>query len=169
MPVDRPWGELLVHADDAMLPFVAVAANIESLHRMTRDERDLRGLIVHGSDHLTAYSVFAEAVNLHGELGRVYGLPRHLFRESVQEWAEARGVLVKALEDVALGLASVYRTLEVQLPGDLPDVRGGVVRGFRDLLARVMPFDLVIEQATARDEPGRGSRGPVCGAGAGGG
>jgi hypothetical protein len=166
MPVDRPWGELLVHADDAVLPFVAVAANIESLHRMTRDERDLRGLIVRGSDHLTAYNVFAEAVNLHGELGRVYGLPRHLFRESVQEWAEARGVLVKALEDVALGLASVYRTLEVPLPSGLPDVRGGVVRGFRDLLARVMPFDLVMEQATARGEPVRISRGSVCGPGA---
>ena len=166
MPVDRPWGELLVHADDAILPFVAVAANIESLHRMTRDQRDLRGLIERGSDHLTAYGVFAEAVNLHGELGRVYGLPRHLFRESVQEWAEGRGVLVKALEDVALGLASVYRTLEVPLPGELPDVRGGVVRGFRDLMARVMPFDLVIDQATARGEPVRVSRGSVCGPGA---
>lgn len=166
MPVDRPWGELLVHADDAMLPFVAVAANIDSLHRMTRDERDLRGLIVRGSDHLTAYNVFAEAVNLHADPGRVYGLPRHLFRESVGEWADARGVLVKALEDVALGLASVYRTLEVPLPGELPEVRGGVVRGFRDLVARVMPFDLVIEQATARDEPVRISRGSVCGPGA---
>src|SRR2546421_2957302 len=50
-------------------PFVAVAANIESLHRMTREERDLRGLIVPGSDHLTAYNVFAEAVNKHGRLG----------------------------------------------------------------------------------------------------
>jgi len=165
MPVDRPWGELLVHTDDALLPFVAVAANIESLHRMTRDERDLRGLLVHGSDHLTAYSVFAEAVNLHADLGRVYGLPRHLFRDSVAEWADARGVLVKALEDVALGLASVYRTLEAPLPADLPEVRGGVVRGFRDLVARVMPFDLVIDQATARDEPVRISRGSVCGPG----
>jgi hypothetical protein len=166
MPVERAWGELLVHADEAILPFVAVAANVESLHRMTRDERDLRGLIVRGSDHLTAYSVFAEAVNLHADLGRVYGLPRHLFRDSVEEWAEARGVLVKALEDVALGLASVYRTLEVPLPPRLPEVRGGVVRGFRDLVARVMPFELVIEQATARDEPVRISRGSVCGPGA---
>ena len=41
MPVERPWGELLVHADVELVPFVAVAANIESLHRMTREERDL--------------------------------------------------------------------------------------------------------------------------------
>src|SRR5204862_4445938 len=112
MPVERPWGELLVHADVELVPFVAVAANIESLHRMTREERDLKGLIVPGSDHLTAYNVFAEAVNKHGRLGEVYGLPRHLFRDSVDSWAEGRGVLVKAIEDVALGTASVYRQLE---------------------------------------------------------
>src|SRR5256885_9689116 len=50
---------------------VAVAANIESLHRMTREERDLRGLTVSGSDHLTAYNVYAEAVNKHGYAGEV--------------------------------------------------------------------------------------------------
>jgi hypothetical protein len=162
MPVERPWGELVVHADAPVLPYVAVAANIESLHRMTRDERDLRGLVVHGSDHLTGYNLYAEAVNLHGELGSVYGLPRHLFRPAVEEWAASRGVLVKALEDVALGLASVYRTLEAPLPASLPAARGGIARGFRDLLARVMPFDLVISQQTARGEPVRVGRGSFC-------
>src|SRR5437016_3623733 len=54
MPVERPWGELLYHADAELIPIVAVAANIESLHRMTREERELKGLIVPGSDHLTA-------------------------------------------------------------------------------------------------------------------
>src|SRR2546430_5577703 len=116
MPVERPWGELLVHADGDLVPVVAVAANIESLHRMTREERDLRGLIVSGSDHLTAYNVYAEAVNKHGYRGEVYGLPRHLFDEGIDEWAEGRGVLVKAIEDVALGTASVYRQVELPLP-----------------------------------------------------
>src|SRR5437879_4664257 len=78
MPVERPWGELLYHADAELIPIVAVAANIESLHRMTREERELKGLIVSGSDHLTAYNVYAEAVNKHGYLGEVYGLPRQL-------------------------------------------------------------------------------------------
>ena len=163
MPVDRPWAELLVHADDAITPYVAVMANIDSLHRMTREERDLRGLVVHGSDHLTAYNVFAEAVNLHGYMGQVYGLPRHLFHPTVEEWAESRGVLVKALEDISLGLASVYRTLEQPLPAALPPARGGAIKGFRELLARAMPFDLVIEQATAAGESVRVSRGSVCG------
>src|SRR5438445_490614 len=46
MPVERPWGELLVHADADLVPVVAVAANIESLHRRTREEGDRRGLVV---------------------------------------------------------------------------------------------------------------------------
>lgn len=162
MPVERPWGELLVHADADLVPFVAVPANIESLHRMTRDEHDLRGLIVHGSDHLTAYNVYAEAVNQHGHVGLVYGLPRHLFADGMEEWAERRGVLVKAIEDVALGTASVYRTLELPLPERLPRADGDVLRRFRDLLARVMPFDLVMDGHLASGESTRVSRGSVC-------
>ena len=97
MPVERPWGELLVHADAELLPMVAVCSSIDSLHRMTREERDLHGVVVNGSDHLTAYNLYAEAVNQHGSVGEVYGLPRHLFDEGLAEWAERRGVLVKAM------------------------------------------------------------------------
>ncbi|NIM48832.1 MAG: DEAD/DEAH box helicase [Gemmatimonadales bacterium] len=162
MPVDRPWGELLVHADDDLVPFVAVAANIDSLHRMTREDPDLSGLIVYGSDHLTAYNVYAEAVNQHGYLGEVYGLPRHLLTDEINQWEEARGVLVKAIEDVALGMASVYRTLELPLPANLPYARGAVLQRFRNLIARVMPFDLVIDGDTADGERVRLSDASVC-------
>src|SRR5438046_8946235 len=41
MPVERPWGELLYHADADLVPVVAVAAHIESLHPMTREARGL--------------------------------------------------------------------------------------------------------------------------------
>ncbi|HUL02850.1 MAG TPA: helicase-related protein [Gemmatimonadales bacterium] len=163
MPVERPWGELLFHADPDLLPIVSVAANIESLHRMTREERDLQGLIVQGSDHLTAYNVYAEAVNKHGYLGEVYGLPRHLFRESIDGWAEHRGVLVKVIEDVALGVASVYRQLETVLPERLPYADDRIRGAFADLVARVMPFDLVIDEETADGHEARVSRGSVCG------
>jgi hypothetical protein len=163
MPVERPWGELLYHADADLLPIVAVGANIESLHRMTREDRDLKGLIVPGSDHLTAYHVYAEAMNKHGYLGEVYGLPRHLFRESIDAWAEQRGVLVKVIEDVALGLASVYRQLEAALPERLPYADDRVRGAFADLMARVMPFDLVIDEETADGREARVSRGSVCG------
>jgi hypothetical protein len=164
MPVERPWGEMLYHADPALVPLVAVASNIESLHRMTREERQLGGLIVPGSDHLTACNVYAEAVNKHGYLGEVYGLPRHLFRdEEIERWAEERGVLVKAIEDVALGTASVYRQLELPLPAKLPYGDRKTVELFADLLAKIMPFDLVIDEQTADGREARVSRSSVCG------
>src|SRR6266480_3364397 len=162
MPVERPWGELLYHADPDLVSMVAVAASGESLHRMTREERDLRGLIVSGSDHLTAYNVYAEAVNKHGYLGEVYGLPRYLFRDSVDDWAEGRGVLVKAIEDVALGLASVYRQLELPLPERLPHAGEKTLAAFADLVAKIQPFDLVIDEETADGREARVSRGSVC-------
>jgi len=162
MPVERPWGELLYHADADLVPIVSVAASGESLHRMTREERDLRGLIVSGSDHLTAHNVYAEAVNKHGYLGEVYGLPRHLFRESVDDWAEGRGVLVKAVEDVALGMASVYRQLELSLPERLPQAGEKTLAAFADLVAKIQPFELVIDEETADGREARVSRGSVC-------
>lgn len=163
MPVDREWAELLVHADEELVPYVAVVSSIESLHRMTRDERDLRGLIVPGSDHLTAYNLYAEAWKRCGYVGEVYGLPRHLFDERIHDWAESRGALVKAIEDAALGMASVYRTLELPLPHELPLARDRVFDRFADLLARIMPFDLVIDERTVDGEEARVSRGSVCG------
>jgi hypothetical protein len=162
MPVDRAWGELLVNADQDLLPYVAAMANIDSLHRMTRDEPELHGLVVYGSDHLTAYNVYAEAVSQYGHLGEVYGLPRHLFGEDIDEWSEDRGVLVKAIEDVALGMASVYRTLELPLPVSLPRASRGVLRAFQALLVRTMPFDLVVEGETASGDRVRLSDSSVC-------
>jgi hypothetical protein len=162
MPVDRPWGELLVHASDELIPYVAIASNVDSLHRMTREDSDLEGLVVQGSDHLTAYNVYAEAVQEWGYIGRVYGLPRHLFSDEIDEWSERRGVLVKAIEDVALGYASVMRTLEQALPERVPRAAKDVVREFRELVARVMPFSLVIDEETATGERVRVSRSSVC-------
>jgi hypothetical protein len=163
MPVDRPWAELLVHGDDELLPYLAVMSAIESLHRMTREERDLEGLVVPGSDHLTSYNVYAEAFELHGRVGEVYGLPRHLFDEGIDEWAERRGVLVKSIEDAALGMASIYRSVDVPLPAKLPYARDRAHRRFSDLLARYMPFDLVIDEETADGQEARVSKTSVCG------
>ena len=164
LPVERPWAELLLHADSDLVPAVAVCSGVESLHRMTREDRVLRGLIVPGSDHLTAYNIFAEAVNQHGSVGEVYGLARHLFADSLEEWSARRGVLVKAVEDAALGLASVYRALELRLPATLPYADDRLLRRFQDLIARIMPLDLVIDEETPRREPVRVARGSVCGA-----
>jgi ATP-dependent helicase HrpA len=164
LPVERSWGELLVHADDQLVPIVAVCSNIDSLHRMTREERDLHGVVVSGSDHLTAYNLFAEAVNQQGYLGQVYGLPRHVFDEAgLAEWADRRGVLVKAIEDTALGVASVYRSLELPLPKQLPYASKELRRLWAELVARIMPFDLVIDERTVDGHEARVSKTSVAG------
>ena len=168
LPVERPWAELLLHADADLVPAVAACSGVESLHRMTREERMLRGLIVPGSDHLTVYNIFAEAVNQHATVSEVYGLARHVFADSLGEWADRRGVLVKAVEDTALGVASVYRALEVALPATMSPADERMLRRFQDLIARIMPFDLVVDEETADGEPVRVSRGSVCGAWGGG-
>jgi hypothetical protein len=86
-----------------------------------------------------------------------------VFGPSLDEWAEARGVLRKAIEDAALGMASVYRSLELDLPHRLPPAGDRTLRLFQDLVARIMPFDLVIDEETARGDTVRVSRGSVCG------
>ena len=164
LPVERAWAELIVNADDELVPFLAVMSSVESLHRMTRDERDLSGLILAGSDHLTAYNVYAEAFTRAGRIGEVYGLPRHLFdEESAETWAERRGVLVKAIEDAALGMASVYRAVGLPLPTKMVRAGDATLQKFQELLARFMPFALVIDEHTANGDDARVSKTSVCG------
>jgi ATP-dependent helicase HrpA len=93
----------------------------------------------------------------------VYGLPRHLFEDGLAEWAERRGVLVKAIEDTALGVASVYRSLELPLPKQLPYASKELRSLWADLLARIMPFDLVIDEHTADGQEARVSKTSVAG------
>jgi hypothetical protein len=164
MPVDRAWAELLVNADDALLPYLAVMSSVESLHRMTRDERDLDGLIVPGSDHLTAYNLYADAYSYAGRMGEVYGLPRHVFDEArIERWAARRGALVKAIEDAALGMASVYRAVGLPLPPRMSNAGDDALRSVQTLLAQFMPFTLVIDEQTASGDEARVSKTSVCG------
>lgn len=164
LPVDRPWGELLVQADEHLIPLVATCAAVESLYRMTRQERAIQSYIVPGSDHLTAYRLYEDALRTCGTLGNVYGLPRHVFDpESLETWAEERGVLVRAIEDGALALASIYRAIEMPLPRTVPRLNRRLIEEWQRLLARVMPFDLVIDEETSWGESVRVSQSSVCG------
>ena len=164
LPVDRPWAELLVNGDDELVPYLAVISSVESLHRMTREERDLHGVLVAGSDHLTAYNLYAEAFERCGHVGEVYGLPRHLFgADEIENWAQHRGVLVKAIEDAALGMASVYRGVGLELPKRMPMARDHTLKKFAELLARYMPLDLVIDEQTVDGSEARVSKTSVCG------
>jgi hypothetical protein len=164
MPVERAWAELLVNGDDLLMPYLAVMASIESLHRMTRDERDLDGVIVPGSDHLTAYNLYAEAYQFAGRMGTVYGLPRHVFdEERIERWAERRGALVKSIEDAALGMASVYRAIGLPLPSRMLNAGEEALRSFQELLASYMPFTLVMDEQTSWGDEARVSKTSVCG------
>ncbi|MGH7584158.1 MAG: DEAD/DEAH box helicase, partial [Gemmatimonadales bacterium] len=164
LPVERPWAELLVHAASEELPLVAGACGVESLYRMTREERDLHGVLVAGSDHLTAYNLLAEAIRECGAIGEVHGLRRHVFDErDISAWAERRGVLVKAIEDGALAVASIYRALDEPLPAALPTADPHLRGRFLDLLARIEPFDLVLDGETADGRPVRVAKSSVAG------
>ncbi|QSQ27554.1 DEAD/DEAH box helicase [Pyxidicoccus parkwayensis] len=164
LPVERGWAELIVNAEDALLPVLAVCSAVESLHRMTREERDLEGVLAPGSDHLTAYNLYAEAFGEAGAVGEVYGLSRHVFDgEKLARWAERRGVLVKAVEDAALAMASIYRGVGVELPARMSLVDEGLHHRFVDLFACFMPFDLVVDELTAEGEAVRVAKSSVCG------
>ena len=163
LPVERPWAELLVNSDDDLVPFVAVMSGVESLHRMTREDRNLDSMLIPGSDHLTAYNVYAEAFTKYGYVGTVFGLPRQLFHDEIAEWAEIKGVLVKSLEDAALAMASVYRALNAPLPTTLSKATEATRARFSDLIAQVMPFDLVMDEQTAWGENARIGKTSVCG------
>ncbi|HRP08466.1 MAG TPA: DEAD/DEAH box helicase, partial [Gemmatimonadales bacterium] len=164
LPVERPWAELLLNADADLLPVVAGASGIDSLHRMTREEHDLHGVAVSGSDHLTVYNLLAEAVNRCGSIGEVHGLRRHVFDEAeLERWAERRGVLMKAIEDGALGMASVYRALDAELPSVLAHPGKELRARFVELVAKIQPFDLVIDEQTVDGQEARISRTSMAG------
>ncbi|HWK89600.1 MAG TPA: hypothetical protein VNP72_06375, partial [Longimicrobium sp.] len=165
LPVDRAWGELLVQADEHMVPIVAACASIESLHRMLRQQdNDIGEYVVKGSDHLTAYAIYRDALQQTGTLGSVYGLPRHVFDdEALTRWAEERGVMQRSIEDAALAIASIYRGLDLELPRTLPPLNDSLERDWHRLVARVMPFDLVIDEETSWGEEVNVSKTSVCG------
>jgi ATP-dependent helicase HrpA len=164
LPVDRPWGELLVRADEHLVPIVATTASIESLHRMLRQDHDIGAWIVPGSDHLTAYNLYRQALETCGGMGSVYGLPRHVFEErELEAWAEEHGVLIRSIEDAALAIASIFRGMDLPLPRALPRLNDRLVREWQRLVAGVMPFDLVIDEETSWGEEVKVSRSSVCG------
>ena len=164
LPVDRAWGELLVQCDPHLVPIVATCASIESLHRMLRQQdNDIGEYVVSGSDNLTAYAIYRDALETCGTLGSVYGLPRHVFEpEALEKWAEERGVMMRSIEDAALAIASIYRGMDLELPRTLPKLNAKIEREWQRLLAKVMPFDLVIDEETSWGEEVSVSRTSVC-------
>jgi ATP-dependent helicase HrpA len=72
-------------------------------------------------------------------------------------------VLVRSIEDAALGIASIYRSMDLTLPARLPGLHNRREREWQRLLARVAPFDLVLDEETSWGEQVRVSPTSVCG------
>ena len=60
-------------------------------------------------------------------------------------------------------MASIYRSLGMVIPTKLPFAREHVHKKFADLLARLMPFDIVIDEHTIDGGEARVSKTSVCG------
>ena len=154
-----------MNADDELVPYLAVMSSVESLHRMTREERDLDGTDRSGkrsSHRVQSLRRGVRALRLHGR--GVWSAAASVRRRRIEQWAERRGVLVKSIEDAALGMASVYRALGMPLPDR--DGRSRAItlsEKFTELLARFMPFDLVIDERDGRRDEARVSKTSVCG------
>ena len=84
--------------------------------------------------------------------------------EAMEQWAQARGVLTKSIEDAALATACLFRGVGLPLPDEMPLVTPQIERRFRELLARWMPFDLAIDESLASGEEARVGRSSLCGA-----
>jgi hypothetical protein len=131
---------------------------------LRQQDNDIGQYVVPGSDHLTAYRIYEDALRTLGTLGHVYGLPRHVFEpEPLEAWCEERGVLVRSIEDAALAIASIFRSLDLALPRHLPQLNGEIEREWKRLLARVAPFPVVIDEETSWGEEVRVSKTSVCG------
>ena len=82
MPVERAWAELLVNADDALVPYLAVMSGdrVAAPH-------DARGARPRRADRRRAATTSPRTTSTPrrtasaGYIGEVYGLPRHLFDE----------------------------------------------------------------------------------------
>src|SRR5690606_11843676 len=114
-------------------------------------------------DHLTSYNLYAEAFQYAGSVGEIHGLPRQVFdEEKLAEWAQERGVLVKSVEDAALAMSVVLRSVDLPLPRHMPLADDKVLGRFTDLLAQYMPFDLVIDEQTADGRQAFVSKSSLC-------
>jgi len=91
----------------------------------------LSGLIVGGSDHLTSYNVYAEAFTQCGAVGEVYGLPRHLFDERVEEWADRRESWSRRSKTPRSAVASCTAAWTA-LPTTMPRATDEIRRAFAD-------------------------------------
>jgi hypothetical protein len=60
-------------------------------------------------------------------------------------------------------MASIYRSVGLPLPTTMPRTTGAIEKSWIQLLAKIMPFSLVIDERTAEGDEARVSKTSVCG------
>lgn len=166
LPVQPSWGEILVKAEEdgnkGLFNIVVVAACTDQLFKLTRREWNRNcGLVVRGSDHLTAYNIVATAFKKFGRISESYeGLEYRFSGDWISgygadrqvgafiDWCDENGFVAKEIKNIALAIKSVYRQTRARLPDPIsnfpvvvPD--SALHRKFIDVVARVQSLDFV--------------------------
>ena len=164
-PVERPWGEMLVHAEAELVPLAAVCRE----HRVAAPDDPGGARSARRPRHRQRSPHGVQSLRRGGEpawrtSGEVYGLPRHLFEEGVDRVVRSGGACCSRPSRTP---RSAWRRStarwKLPLPRTLPYAGKELRHRWADLVARIMPFDLVIDEQTADGRPARVSKSSVAG------
>lgn len=178
LPVEPSWAELITQARDSndrdLLDATVIGACAESLYSLLRNNANLSGVRISGSDQLTAYNIVAFALNQFGYLrksnggGVEYGFQGDWFRKKYNkqtkqteksmggfvQWCDENGFNPKAIKEVAIAMKSVYRQLRTQMPDpqdlQLISENDEMHKKFVDLLARAQSLDFVLDEQNSQ-------------------
>ncbi len=165
LPVEPHWGEMLVRVEEAadidLMDVMITVSCIDQLWSLVRNEHwDSKGILVNGSDHLTAYNIVATALREFGYLKRTdmgfeYKLRGDWFKRrhgeeelgEFRKWCKKIELTPKAIKEVLLAMKSVYKMMGHKLldPEDFPVVTEGseLHKKFLDLLAKTQSLEFV--------------------------
>ena len=134
LPLKSSWGEIIdasIRENNRGLSMISiVCGSIAKLFGITRREWNQNcGVVVAGSDHLTAYNIVATALGKFGVLKdgpngfeyRFRGDFAHGSGENRQvgefiKWCDENGFVAREIKDIALAMRSVYRALGMTMP-----------------------------------------------------
>ncbi|MDF1498294.1 MAG: hypothetical protein P1P85_02985 [Patescibacteria group bacterium] len=178
LPIDPSWAELVAQARNSnnrdLLDTVVVSACAESLYSLLRNNANLSGVKISGSDQLTAYNIVVSALNQFGFFrksnggGAEYGFQGDRFKKRYNkktgqteknmggfvQWCDDNGFNPKAIKEVAIAMKSVYRQLRMQMPvpHDLQIISENdeMHKKFVDLLARTQSLDFVHDEQNSQ-------------------
>jgi hypothetical protein len=170
VPCSVEWAELVVNSPPELLSVVAICSASSGLFRTLKPEAELEyGLsefVVPGSDHLTLYNIVAHAISNFAEITDDKGYTEYSFREKeFYDWAEAKGVNAKEIEEIALALKSILHNQGMPLPEKLVQADKKMQHEFVSVLTKVESLDIVRNERDIYGNEVMSERLSQCGAG----